>query len=82
MSLKFNPFSGTLDWVGTTSADIAAIALEQAIAVTRSIVTTDRNVLGNRNFFYDATACKWVEAPPQLVTDENGEVTLDPSHWE
>ena len=77
MSFKFNPFSGTLDWAGTGEADVMRIACEKAVEAIKAITTTDRNALGNRNFFYDATACKWVEAPPQLVTDENGEIVIN-----
>jgi len=81
MAFKFNPFSGNLDWVVCDTA-IAIIACAKAIEVVQSIVTTDRNVLGNLNYFYDATACKWVEAPPQLVTDDEGCIIVDTSQLE
>lgn len=81
MSFKFNPLSGNLDWV-VCDTEIARIACEKAVEAIRAIVTTDRNVLGNLNFFYDATACKWVEAPPQLVTDEEGTIIIDESKLE
>ncbi len=76
MAYKFNPMSGNLDLV-IADATIAKIACEQAVAAIGRIVTTDRNALGNRNFFYDPTACKWVEAGPQIVTDENGNIIVD-----
>ena len=75
MSFKFNPFSGNLDWV-LSDAKIAQIACEKAVEVVCSITTTTTNALGNPNFFYDAVACKWVEAGPQIVTDEDGNVVL------
>jgi hypothetical protein len=81
MGYKFNPFTGSLDWV-LCDAEVARIACEKAVEVVRSIQVTDVNVLGNKNFFYDATACKWVEAPPQLVTDDEGTIIMDTSEIE
>ena len=76
MAFKLNPFTGNFDWV-LSDAKVAKIACEEAIKVTRAIVTSDYNALGNKNYFYDPTACKWVEAGPQIVTDENGEVVIN-----
>lgn len=81
MAFKFNPFSGNLDWV-VCDTEIAKIACEKAIEVVRAIKTSDVNSLGNCNFFFDATACKWVEAPPQLVTDDEGCIIIDDSKLE
>jgi hypothetical protein len=77
MSLKFNPFTGSFDWA-QNDTKIAKIACEEAVKVVKSIVTTDTNALGNKNFFYDAVACKWVEAGPQISVDSDGEVILSP----
>lgn len=76
MPFLFNPLSGSFDMV-VCDAKIAKIACEQAVAAIQSIVTTDKNALGNRNFFYDRMTCSWVEAGPQIVTDENGIIQLD-----
>jgi len=76
MAFKFNPFSGNLDWV-LSDAAVATIACEEAVKVVSSIATSSVNALGNPNFFYDAVACKWVEAGPQIVTDEDGNIIVD-----
>lgn len=73
MAFKFNPFTGNFDQVDG-SAEIGKIAAEKAVQVIKSILTTDRNSLGNKNFFYDKTANAWVEAGPQIVTDCTGEI--------
>jgi hypothetical protein len=77
MAWRFNPFTGTLDYTGISSTEAEAIALEQAILTTKAMVVTDINILGNKNFYYDAVANKWVEASPKLVFDDDGHVVLD-----
>jgi hypothetical protein len=74
MPFVFNPLTGNLDVVrkNRTDEEIKALVLD----LIGRIITTNKNVLGNTNFFYDATACKWVEAPPQLVTDEDGKIQV------
>jgi hypothetical protein len=76
MSFRFNPFTGNLDYA-MCDAEVARIACEKAVEVVRSIVTTDKNALGNKNFFYDPLACKYVEAGPQIVTDDDGVIVID-----
>jgi hypothetical protein len=76
MAFKFNPFSGTLDWT-LSDAKVISLANAEAVKVVSNIATSSVNALGNPNFFYDATACKWVEAGPQVVTDEDGVVVID-----
>jgi hypothetical protein len=75
MSFRFNPFTGNLDYA-MCDAEVARIACEKAVEVVKSIVTTDRNALGNKNFFYDPVICSYVEAGPQIVTDDSGTIVL------
>ncbi len=76
MAFKFNPFSCQLDWVLSDST-VAMIACEEAVKAIGNIMTTTTNAIGNPNFFYDPVACKWVEAGPQLVTDDDGNIIVD-----
>lgn len=76
MPFLFNPLSGTFDMV-VCDTKIAKIACEEAVKVVQKIVTTDKNALGNRNFFYDRMTCQWVEAGPQIVTDDDGTIQIN-----
>jgi hypothetical protein len=76
MSIRFNPFTGTFDFT-RSDYEIERLALAKAIETVQAMVVTDVNILGNKNFYYDAVANKWVEASPQLVFDEAGHVVLD-----
>lgn len=76
MPYVFNPLTGNFDAVGTkglTENEVKSLILEYI----NRIATTDRNALGNLNFFYDPTACKWVEAGHQIVTDEDGNIVVE-----
>lgn len=76
MAFKFNPFTGNLDWT-LSDAHVSRLACEEAVKKIGEIATSNTNALGNPNFFYDAVACKWVEAGPQIVTDEDGNVVIN-----
>ena len=76
MSYKFNPFSGNLEWV-VSDTHIQKIACEKAILAIESIPTSNTNALGNTNFYYDPVACKWVEAGPIAVVDEDGKIIVE-----
>ena len=78
MSFRFNPFSGNfVPFSNKATLDDAEIQ-----RIFKRIVTSDRNALGNPNMFYDYVACKWVEAPPQLVFDDEGCIVLNPGEPE
>jgi len=76
MAFMFNPFTGNFDMTACDTK-IAKIACEEAVKAIQSIVTTDKNALGNRNFFYDRMTCSWVEAGPQIVTDDDGVIQVN-----
>ncbi len=75
MPYVFNPLTGNFDAVirARTDGEIKDLILE----MINKIATSDRNALGNLNFFYDPVACKWVEAGHQIVTDEDGNVVVE-----
>lgn len=81
MAYRFNPFTGNLSPVGEGGGGGGGITEEEVriliLEYLNRIATTDRNALGNLNFFYDPVACKWVEAGYQLVTDEDGNVVIE-----
>jgi hypothetical protein len=75
MPFIFNPISGSFDAITTKRTDAEIKALFATFLET--ITTTKTNALGNPNMFYDAVECKWVEAGPQIVFDEDGNIVID-----
>lgn len=73
-SSRFNPFTGNFVPVNNN----ITLTDEEIIRIFNKITTSDVNVLGNPNFFYDDVACKFVEAGPQILFDDDGNVVLDP----
>lgn len=74
----FNPFTGNFDRT-LSEKFVRETAKAEAEKVVDSIATSAENALGNKRFSYDPVACKWVEMPPLIVTDENGKVVYEDS---
>lgn len=74
----FNAFIGNMEKVLSTKF-IKDTAKAEAEKVVDSIATSSENALGNKRFSYDPVACKWVEMPPMIVTDEDGKVVYEDS---
>ena len=74
----FNPFTGNFDKT-ISELFVRKTAKEEAEKVVDSIATSSENALGNKRFSYDPVACKWVEMPPMIVTDDDGKVVYEDS---